>query len=271
LGRKRHAYAGRPGGGVQSVGTVLSVLRAFIGSEPMPMLKSLAERAGMHPAKVHRYLASLCKTGYVRQDPDSGRYRLGPATLRLGHAALNAIPVVRIARPLLKTVSESHECSVFVALWSDGGPRIVLQETQAAPIVVAAHVGSVFPLLTSATGRTFAAWLPRSQTEALLNRELSLLKRKPVPSCPTTLAEADVMLEGIRRRGLARATGQLSAAIHGLSAPVFDKLGSICAVVTMLGPAGQFDTRWTGSTARSVLETASTITIALKEAEAATR
>src|SRR5690242_12954732 len=89
-------------GGVQTVETVLNVLNAFIGAEPTPMLKSIGERAGMHPAKVHRYLVSFSKHGYVRQDTASGRYRLGPSTLLLGYAALNAIPVVPIARPVLK-------------------------------------------------------------------------------------------------------------------------------------------------------------------------
>src|SRR5688500_13606489 len=76
------------GGGVQTVKTVVDVLTAFVGAEATPMLKTVAERAGMHPAKVHRYLVSLCKTGHVHQEPGSGRYRLGPSTLRLGYAAM---------------------------------------------------------------------------------------------------------------------------------------------------------------------------------------
>jgi len=59
------------GGGVQTVKTVVDVLTAFVGAEATPMLKTLAERAGMHPAKVHRYLVSLCKTGHVHQEPGS--------------------------------------------------------------------------------------------------------------------------------------------------------------------------------------------------------
>src|SRR5271170_7861312 len=67
--------------GVQSAETVLDVLSAFVGAPPMPMLKHLAERTGMHPAKVHRYLVSLVRRGYVEQDETTSRYRLGPASL----------------------------------------------------------------------------------------------------------------------------------------------------------------------------------------------
>lgn len=251
-------------GGVQTVETVLDVLDAFIGAEAMPMLKTIAERADMHPAKVHRYLASFCKSGHVRQDAESGRYRLGPAALRLGYAALNAVPAVPATRPVLKMLSETHRCSAFMALWSDGGPRIVLQEKEAATIAVAARVGSIFPLLTSATGRTFAAWLPRSITAGLLKKELFALAARPMQGCPTTAAEMEALFEDIRRRGLARATGQLSAAVHGLSAPIFDVKGSICAVITLMGPAEQFDTRWNTATAKSLSAAAADVTAVLE-------
>ncbi|WP_167338436.1 IclR family transcriptional regulator [Paraburkholderia oxyphila] len=234
------------GGGVQTVETVVNVLNAFIGAESMPMLKIIAERADMHPAKVHRYLASFSKTGYARQDPLSGRYRLGPAALRLAYAAMDAVPVVPIARPVLKELSEVHRCSAFLALWSDAGPRIVLQEKESSPIMIAAHVGSILPLLSSSAGRTFAAWLPRTVIARLLRHELARLEKSPLPDCPTNLAEAEVLFDDIRRRRLARITGPLSAAAKGLSAPVFDAEGHICAVITMLSQAENFDTNWSG-------------------------
>lgn len=251
-------------GGVQTVKTVVDVLTAFVGAGATLMLKTVAERANMHPAKVHRYLVSLCKTGHVSQDPSSGRYRLGPATLRLGYAAMNAIPVVSIARPLLRELSELHRCSSFIALWSGAGPRIVLQEKEVAPIAVVAHVGSIFPLLTSATGRTFAAWLPREATEALLRKGLAALAKHPVQDTPSTLEEAQKLFADIRKRGLARATGQLHPVVHGLSIPVFDASDKICAVMTMLGQAGQFDTNWNGPIAASMREASASITATLK-------
>src|SRR5882757_4012204 len=80
--------------GVQSAETLLTVLSAFVGAEPTPMLKTLAERT-----KVHRYVVSLTRAGYVEQDEMTSRYRLGPASLRLAFAAMNSIDIIRVARP----------------------------------------------------------------------------------------------------------------------------------------------------------------------------
>ena len=143
--------------GVQSVETGLCVLSAFIGAESMPMLKTLAERANMHPAKVHRYLVSLCRSGFVRQDAATGRYRLAEGALRLGFAAMNAVDVVNIARPILQGLRAAHGQSAMLALWGAQGPTVTLQEFHPAPITMSARVGSILPIL----GRSPAARLVR--------------------------------------------------------------------------------------------------------------
>src|SRR4051812_11003640 len=88
-------------GGVQSLETGLRVLSAFMELDPLPMLKEIAEKSGMPPAKAHRYLASFCRSGYVERDPQSGRYRLGSLALRLGLRAMNGLDILRVAGPLI--------------------------------------------------------------------------------------------------------------------------------------------------------------------------
>ena len=247
-------------GGIQTVGTVADIFNGFIGSEPQPMLKSLAERTGMHPAKVHRYLVSFARMGYVRQDPATARYRLGPSAIRLGRAALAAVPVVGHARPVLRELVERFDRTAFLALWTRAGPRVVLQEREAAPLAIAAHVGSLFPILTSSTGRTFAAWLPPEEAASRLEIELAAQAAWPVPGCPRNAAEASECFAAIRERRLDRATGQLGVGIHGLSAPVFDRQNQICAVITMLGHADSIDVGWDSAFAVGLSEAAAAIT-----------
>src|SRR5882757_1720987 len=115
--------------GVQSAETLLTVLSAFVGAEPTPMLKTLAERTEMHPAKVHRYLVSLSRAGYVEQDEMTSRYRLGPAALRLAFAAMNSIDVIRVARPLMADFCNRLQNTVVLAVWNTGGPTIAARET----------------------------------------------------------------------------------------------------------------------------------------------
>jgi DNA-binding IclR family transcriptional regulator len=266
---KGSGISGKPvkdlqGGGIQTVGTVTDLFAGFIGSEPQPMLKSLAERTGMHPAKIHRYLVSFARMGYVRQDPATARYRLGPSAVRLGQAALAAVPVVGLARPVLRDLVERFDRTAFLALWTQAGPRVVLQQRETASLAIAAHVGSLFPILTSSTGRTFAAWLPPEDTASRLVAEFAALTAWPVPGCPRNPSEAAEHFAEIRARRMERATGQLGVGIHGLSAPVFDGRDRICAVISMLGHADSIDIGWDSPFAQGLTEAATAITSAMR-------
>jgi DNA-binding IclR family transcriptional regulator len=243
-------------GGVQALETGLRVLGAFIGADPLLMLKTVAERADMHPAKVHRYLASLCRAGFVEQDTSTGRYRLGEGALRLGFAAMTSVDVLRVARPRMASFGQSLGHSAMLAIWGGAGPTVALQELVQGPITVTASVGTPMPLLRSSTGRTFAAWLPRERTAAMLREELTYLRSHPQPDCPSTLAEAETLLEDTRRRGLARAVGQVNAAVHALTAPVFDGTGGIVAALSAIGPVGRFDSAWSGPVAVALKDAA---------------
>lgn len=251
--------------GVQTVATVAQVFRAFLGADLPSPLTVLAERADMHPAKMHRYLVSLSKSNYVRQDSDTGWYRLGPASLHLGQAAVDANPVVLVARPILRELRDLRDCSAFIALWTEHGPIIALQEMAHVSATMAARVGSILPLLRSSTGRTFAAWLPKSATGHIVESEIAALRVKPVMDCPRTMREADSLLDDVRQRRLAVATGILSAAVHGLSAPVFDSDGNLCAVISIFGEAGQFDTRLRGPSALALNNAVKDVMAALRD------
>ena len=231
--------------GVQSAETVLEVLSAFVGAPPMPMLKHLAERTGMHPAKVHRYLVSLVRRGYVEQDEATSRYRLGPASLRLSFATMNAVDAIRVARPLLADFCNRIRHTVVLALWNASGPTIAARETLPGLLAMTATEGYTLPLLRSSIGNVFGAYLPRSKTESLIKAEVAV---RPAGR-EKNMQEVAALLEDTRRRGLARTTGQLSLGSHSFAVPVFDAQGEIAAVLCALGPAGVFDSSWKSPTA----------------------
>ena len=231
--------------GVQSAETVLEVLSAFVGAPPMPMLKHLAERTGMHPAKVHRYLVSLVRRGYVEQDEATSRYRLGPAALRLSFATMNAVDAIRVARPLLADFCHRIRHTVVLALWNPAGPTIAARETLPGQLVMTATEGYTLPLLRSSIGNVFGAYLPRGKTDALIKAELAV---RPAGR-EKNVKEVDALFDETRRRGLARTTGQLNLGSHSFAAPVFDAPGEIAAVLCALGPSGVFDSSWKSPTA----------------------
>jgi len=54
-------------------------------------LGEIATAIGLAPSTVHGLVRTLLAHGMVQQEIDSGRYRLGPATLRLGNVYLDTL------------------------------------------------------------------------------------------------------------------------------------------------------------------------------------
>jgi DNA-binding IclR family transcriptional regulator len=118
----------------------------------------------------------------------------------------------------------------------------------------------VMPLLTSATGRCFAAYAPPAAIAQQLKAELATLatlRRQPAHSgmisdVPTTLAAAQALFKDVRQRGLARVCDSLLPGIAGFCAPVFDANGHMALGLVSLGSVASFDTAWDGAVARAL-------------------
>jgi DNA-binding IclR family transcriptional regulator len=210
------------------------------------MLRDLAQRAGMSPAKAHRYLVSFLRLGVVSQDPLSGRYELGGFALQLGLARLARVDGVKLARVALAELRDRLDLTVGIAVWGNQGPTMVHWMESSHPAKASLKLGDVMPLLSSATGLLFAAYLPSSKTAAMLERELADSRRSSHMGGPRTRDEVEQVLAQVREHQAARVEGMLLPTIHAFCMPVFDSTGELALGLVALGHEGAFDIRWGG-------------------------
>jgi DNA-binding IclR family transcriptional regulator len=224
--------------GIQSIEVGFRLLDVLTNEPRAMMLRDLAQRAGMSPAKAHRYLVSFLRLGVASQDPVSGRYELGGFALQMGLARLARVDGVRLARIALAEMRDRLDQTVGIAVWGNQGPTVVHWMESSHPAKASLKLGDVMPLLSSATGLLFAAYLPRSKTQAMLDRELAAMKQ--------TMADVEPLLAEVREHGAARVEGMLLPTVHAFCTPVFDSTGELALGLIALGHEGTFDTRWDG-------------------------
>ena len=240
--------------GIRSVENAAAILKAMAKAGRALRLKELAALAKMHPGKVHRYLVSLGRTGFVEQDPTSGHYGLGPVALSVGLAALRTVDVVRSALEVLRALRDEVGETAFLALWGNSGPVIVRLEESAKAVYVNVRVGWVLPILRTATGRVFAAFLPPAETRALIEADRSELERSR-PGRAWTPESIGELLAEVRARRLGSVVGDLVPGVSALAAPVFDHEGSVAAVLGVVGQQPQLDVDPEGHVARVLKRT----------------
>lgn len=209
--------------GVQSTETTVQILLSLADAGEPLVLRDLAKRCDMATAKVHRYLASLVEVGMVRGH-EGGIYELGPVAARIGIAAVARIDPINDLAARLPALIRDTRCSAMISVWGSTGPVVVRWERGTEHVITALGVGSVLPVLGSATGRVFAANVPVDWLRARVHDRTTVNTLRETP---------DAVQE---------AAGSLIVGLYALAVPVRDLNGQCVAALTLI------------STTQSILE-----------------
>ena len=241
--------------GIQSVEVGFALLDVLAQAPGPLMLRDLASAAGMSAAKAHRYLVSFQRLNLVVQDANT-RYELGPATLRLGLATLSRLDAVKLARERLPTLMDQTGHTLALAVWGNRGPTLVHWQEAPMAMPVSLRLGDVMPLLSSATGRCFAAFMGHGgaadKAQPMIEAELALARKLGRSDLPSTAAQVKAMNTETRAQGLGRVVNVLLPGISGFCAPVFDADGHLALGVVSLGSTATLDTDWAGPVAQAL-------------------
>jgi DNA-binding IclR family transcriptional regulator len=241
--------------------SLLSTLGKFGGNAT---LSELAAAAHLPLSKAHRYLRALIDSAFVEQDA-TGNYRLGSEALALGLAALAGIDLVALATPLIADLSALVNETIVLSIWANHGATVVHVKEPPRRVTVVTRIGSVLPLLTSATGLVFAAYLPAEEIDAMKSAEIDAMAhgRGAAKQAAAVLAKR---LRDVRATGVAAVQSLLFPGIDAIAAPAFAANGRVAAVITVLGPTTSFDASTDGKIARAVTSTATLLSSRLGHA-----
>ncbi|HEX7076711.1 MAG TPA: IclR family transcriptional regulator [Hyphomicrobiaceae bacterium] len=250
--------------GIQSIEIGFRLVQCLVKAPHPLSLKTLAERAGVSASRARFYLVSFIRLGLVSQDREHGHYELGPYARHLGLAAIQRMDVVRVSAQPLRRLCDTLKEAVFLAVWGNRGPTIVLTLDGPREIPMSVRVGYVMPVLYTATGRVFLSYLPRQATDTLIKAELAAALRERGRDAANEMAESiESVVQNCRSAGFACTESLLNPGFAGVAAPVFDHRGWLAAVVTVIGLGDQLDVRPNGPNVLMLLRAAEEISKSL--------
>lgn len=146
--------------GVDAVDRALQIMESFGPGARELSLADLARATGLYKSTILRLAASLERYGYVVRG-ESGRYRLGPTTWRLGATYRQGFDLAEVIRPELKLLSDAtNETASFYI--REGDSRICLYRSE--PVRAIRHSireGASMPLDRGASGKVLLAFSGR--------------------------------------------------------------------------------------------------------------
>ena len=241
---------------IQSVERAAAILGALGSGTPRLGVTEIAERVGLAKPTVYGLLRTLEKHDLVVQDPDSGKYSLGPGVLQLGNAYLDGSELR--ARSLLwaETLAQRANEAVWVATLS--GSRVIVLHHVFRPdnTVQILEVGAAIPWHACALGHAIVAHWPATASARVMAADLAPLTGRT----KTSRAALSRALAQVRKNGYAVEDQEATVGDAGVAAPIMNRHGSVAGAIGVFGPADRLLAAGTkDELARAVLESARSV------------
>ncbi|RJX23855.1 MAG: IclR family transcriptional regulator [Dethiobacter sp.] len=231
----------REGKYVQSVERVLNIVEVMAQEGTPVTVTDLAEKVGLKISTVHRLLSTLTHRGYVEQDPDDNKYRLGLKLLEVGNAALYSSDIRSVARPYLEELVERCNETANLAIL-DKTDVVYIDQVESKNFIIVkmfAQVGNRGPVHCTASGKALLAFLPDEKLEEILNQtQLTRFTNETITDAQHLKKE----LKRIREEGYALDWGEREEHVRCIAAPVFNHEGRVAASISVSGPSTRITT-----------------------------
>jgi DNA-binding IclR family transcriptional regulator len=123
--------------------------------------------------------------------------------------------------------------TIALVIWTSGGPLVFEVSESSRPIVLTMKRGTLMPVLSTAAGIIFCAFLPAFQTMSLVELELtSMCDKNPIVR---NKEELEAVLITVRQDGYALNRGHLLSDVLALAAPVYGYDRKVSASLVIFG------------------------------------
>lgn len=214
---------------IKSVGHALNILECFRYSEALG-ISEIAAHLGRSKSTTHALVHTLSQWGFLEQNRENRKYRLGLSLLEMGHIVCERIDIRREARPWCQKLADEYGTTVHLAAVSAGEVVYIDKVDVGFSTVTYSRVGKRAPMYCTGIGKAILAYMP---SEYLEKHIFSKPLVKYTPNTITERIKLQKELETIRRQGYAMDDEEIEIGVQCLAAPVFDREGSPSYAISM--------------------------------------
>jgi IclR family transcriptional regulator, KDG regulon repressor len=228
-----HGAADRQRVPVQSLGRAFAILEEIARHRDGIGLAELSKMVGLHNSTAFHLAKTLVSLGYIRQERDSKRYRIGLPLFALAASALDEIELVNIATPILEQLSRDTGESGHFAVRMGDAVVVIARTSGSGAFQLTDRVGVVRPAHCTALGKVILAALDEDQIKRFLQRvELKPSTKKSITEVPALLRE----IADVKRTGVAYDQGEFNLEVRCIAVPTKDFTGQTIGAIGISGP-----------------------------------
>ena len=244
---------------LSSVANSIRLLTSFSGEEDELGITTLATRLRLAKSTVHRLATTLTSAGFLEQNSETGKYRLGVALFELGALVRRRMDVANEARPKLRELLEKTGETVQLGIVDQYSVLYVYEMESRHAIRTAAAVGGRAPLHCTAVGKVLLAFQPADYVKQVIERGLNAFTSRTL----TRREAVEEMLEEVRQREHAVDDEESESGLRAIAAPVRNHTGAVIAALGVAAPVQRMSKKTMHTCVPSVIDTANAVSARL--------
>jgi IclR family transcriptional regulator, KDG regulon repressor len=222
-------------GKATAIEKALQILMLFQPHNPEMGTTEISQLLSYHKATVSRILLTLTRQGFLRQDPRTKTFSLGPSVLHLAWAVKQSLRtnLVEIARPHINALRDAvNETTTFEILSGSVTVLAYLAEGTRA-VRTTTYLGATLPAHAAAGAKAILAHVPPDVWAPAFAQGVEALTAQTITDGRTFARQ----LEQVKERGFAVDDEEVDLGVTAVAAPVFDHEGRPVAAVVVVGPS----------------------------------
>ncbi|UKS28103.1 IclR family transcriptional regulator [Paenibacillus sp. HWE-109] len=215
---------------IQALDRALKILDLFDEHTTELKITEISARMELHKSTIHSLLKTLQLHGYINQDMETGRYKLGLKLLEKGQLMLQSLDIRTVARKHLAALSEQTGQTTHLVIL-DGKEGVYLDKVEGEKAAIRySRIGRRISLHSSAVGKVLAAFRTKEEIDKLLrNYHFSKITDATITEIEAFLNE----LNQVREQGYSIDNQENEPGVRCAAAPIFEHNGSVVAAISI--------------------------------------
>lgn len=215
---------------IQSVERALQILNLFNEQTTELKITDISKQMGLSKSTLHSLLKTLQLHGYIDQNPENGKYRLGMKLVERGYFVVGTMDIRQKAKGWLTELSSRTGQTTHLGIL-DGREGVYIEKIEGKLAAIAySRIGRRLPIHATAIGKVLVAWLSKEELETLL-----------IDYCftaytPATITSAEALRKTLaltREQGYAFDNEENEQGVRCVAVPVWNHESRVIAALSL--------------------------------------
>ncbi|VUC89407.1 transcriptional regulator KdgR [Raoultella terrigena] len=215
---------------IQSVERALTILDLFNDQAKELKITDISKQMGLSKSTLHSLLKTLQLHGYIDQNPENGKYRLGMKLVERGHFVVGSMDIRQKAKGWLTELSQHTGQTTHLGIL-DGREGVYIEKIEGRLAAIAySRIGRRLPVHATAIGKVLIAWLSDAKRDPLLDGY------HYTAFTPATITSREALLDVLaqtRARGYALDSEENEQGVRCVAVPVWNHESRVIAALSL--------------------------------------